>query len=426
MTDRFPEDFLWGAATSSHQVEGNNFYNDWWKWERSGGTEASNLACDHYNRFKEDFSLAKELNHNAHRVGLEWSRLEKDENVWDRGEWDHYKEVIDELLALGIEPVVTLNHFTVPLWLSLKGSWLCDESVEFFTRFAEKAIEHLGSRVQYWITINEPNILAILAYFFGEWTPCEKDFGKAMLVLKNMLKSHASAYRVMHEAAENNNRIKAPKVGIAKAVTAFHPCSPYSPRDRLVTWLRSKLHNYSFVNSALKGKVLIPGLKQEKLAARGAADFIGLNYYFRQFIGYHSPFREHPLGEVCDVGHHKDAGPVTDMGWEIYPKGLYEVIKSFSRYKLPIIISENGIATRDDPLRQKYIKDHLSYVLKAISEGSPVFGYLHWSLMDNFEWAHGYSKKFGLIEVDFDSQKRTIRDSGRYLGKVIKTGKIAS
>ena len=424
MSGKFPENFLWGAATSSHQVEGDNFFNDWWEWEAGGGTEPSGKACDHYHRFRDDFLMAKELGHNAHRMGLEWSRLEKEEGVWDRSEWDHYKTVVDELIRLGMEPIVTLNHFTIPLWLKNKNGWLNDGSADLFSRFAAKAVEELGKNVRYWITINEPNILAFLAYFLGKWPPRRKNFPEALRVLKNMLKGHVAAYQQMHALASAAPNIKTPEIGVAKAVTAFHPCSSYSPLDRLATYCRSKLHNYSFFDSIVKGRVLIPGLRREKLPVRNAIDFIGLNYYFRQFIHYQRPFLKNPLGEVCSLAHHKNAGDTTDMGWEIYPEGLHEVLKGFSRYRLPIIITENGLATKDDSVRTRYIRSHLAQLLRATGEGSPVIGYLHWSLLDNFEWADGYGKRFGLVGVDYKTQERTIKDSARYYASVIRSGQV--
>lgn len=424
MNMTFPENFLWGASTSAHQVEGDNKYNDWWQWEKTGAIESSGRACDHYNRFREDFLIAKDLGHNAHRLGLEWSRLQKEEDIWDMSEWDHYKEVLDELLNLGIEPVLTLHHFTLPIWLADKGGWENPESVKFFKRFAEKAMKELGSRVTYWITINEPNILAILGYYRGLWTPCKKDFPTAIKVLANMTKAHTEAYTVMREVAVSKNGAKNPIIGIAKAVTAFHPRSPFSLGDRPCTWLRSRFHNHLFIKSIIEGKLLYPRHPKEKLPRKNAVDFIGINYYFRQFIYKNKPLRENPFGEVGDSITPEEMGPRTDMGWEIYPEGIYEVTKSLSRYGLPMMVTENGLASRDDALRSKYIKDHLRQVLRAINDGYPVLGYLHWSLLDNFEWAEGYSKKFGLVEVDLDTQKRTIRPSARDYAEIIKTGKI--
>ena len=424
MNSTFPDNFLWGASTSAHQVEGDNFYNDWWEWEALGFTDPSGKACDHYHRYGEDFLLANQLGHNAHRLGIEWSRVEKHAGVWNEAEWDHYSDVIDELLIHDIEPVVTLNHFTVPAWFSKKGSWTTDESAELFARLCAKAIERLGDRVKWWITINEPNILAILSYFYGQWTPCVKDFDSALLVLKNMLKGHVSAYQKMHEYAEKTSSIRCPEIGLAKAVTAFHPHSPFSIGDRIVTRNRRYFHNHAFVNSALKGKVLIPGLSKESLPMSDTMDFIGLNYYFRQFLRHTNSFEGSIYGEVCPVEEHGAPDGITDMGWEIYPEGLSEVIKEFKCYKKPIIISENGLATTDDEKRTRYIKTHLSSMLNAIHHGAPVIGYLHWSLLDNFEWADGYSKRFGLVSVDFETQERTVTDAALYYESVIRSNSL--
>lgn len=399
----FPKDFLWGAATSSHQVEGDNFYNDWWQAEESGLLiDRSAKACDHYHRFREDFRLAKELGHNAHRLSLEWSRLEKEEGVWDRSEWEHYKAVVHELSALGIEPIVTLNHFTMPLWLTAKGGWRSPDAPKLFARYAARAIEELGDVVRYWIPINEPYILALLGHFWEKWPPFEKSFTNALLVMRNMLRSHAEAYIALHKAGDASSGIRRPMVGAAHAVTAFHPCRPYSPLDHTAANLRNSFYNHSFIKSAINGRLCLPFVPAEKLASKRTVDFIGLNYYFRQFIRYSHPLpgKFYPLGDVCDIKHHKNSGPLTDMGWEVYPKGLYEVITNFSRYNLPIMITENGIGTTDDKFRQRYIRSHLIQLSRALSSGVNVIGYLHWSLLDNYEWADGYAKRFGLIGVD--------------------------
>ncbi len=424
-TESFPDKFLWGASASGHQVEGDNTNSDWWEWEQAGRTEPSGKACDHYHRFKEDFRIAKELGHNAHRFGIEWSRLEKEEGVWDQREWGHYKEVVEDLLRLRIEPVVTLNHFTLPLWLARKGGWENTDTIRFFSRFAEKAVLELGNVVQYWITINEPLVLAVMAYFHGKWPPCKQSFDVMLYVTNNMLKAHVESYHKMHETAKAAPIIKTPRIGIAKSVATFHPCSRYSIPDRISAFLRDNFQNHSFIRSALTGRTRFFPYLREKLPFKRSLDFIGLNYYFREFVHHKRPITKNPFGWICSRAHHYDAGKRTNMGWEIYPAGLYEVVKSFSRYKLPIIIAENGISTSDDAMRSEYIKEHLSYLLKAIKEGAPVKGYLHWSLLDNFEWAEGYSQKFGLVQVDLKSQKRTIRDSAKYYASAIKSGSVA-
>jgi len=423
MDNHFPEGFLWGSSTSAYQVEGDNRLSDWWRWEQTGAIEPSGKACEHYNRFCGDFRIARELGHNAHRLGLEWSRLEKDDGVWDMKEWDHYKEVLDELRSLDITPVLTLNHFTVPVWFADKGSWLNERSVAYFTRFAEKAIKELGDRVEYWITLNEPHMLAFIPYFYGQWTPCVKDPEAAFTVLINQLKAHCAAYGKMHETAAMSSGGSTPRIGIAKAVGAFHPASS-SEADIRSAEERNILHNHSFISSAIKGRVDIAGFTEEELACADSMDFIGLNYYYRQFINSAESWKESPLGGTSPSEGREDAGMITDMGWEVYPPGIYEVAADFRRYDKPLIITENGIATRNDHLRENYIREHLAELLRAIAGGAPVVGYLHWSLLDNFEWSCGYTKRFGLVEVDLETQRRTIRDSARYYASVIKTGRI--
>ncbi|HNX90563.1 MAG TPA: glycoside hydrolase family 1 protein [Candidatus Omnitrophota bacterium] len=422
--DRFPKDFLWGAATSSHQVEGDNFYNDWWEWEISGGTEPSGKACDHYHLFRDDFAIAKELGHNVHRLSLEWSRLEKSEGEWDNSEWEHYRQVIDELIRLEIEPIVTLNHFTIPVWLANRGGWQSRDMPRLFAKFAQNAVKHLGDKVQYWITINEPLVLAYIGYFQGKWPPFKKSFDDMLLAARNMLVSHVEAYSLMTLTADNIPGLRSPKIGIAVNVATFHPCSKMSIRDNLSAYLRANFQNQSFVSSLVSGNVNFFPYMNFKLSAAKTVDFIGLNYYFREFVHHKRPFIQNPFGSICSHAHHEDAGPRTSMGWEIYPRGLYEVVMSYAKYKLPIMITENGLAADNDAVRREYIKGHLIWLFQAIKEGAPVAGYLHWSLLDNFEWAEGFSKRFGMVHVDFKTQKRTVKDSARYMAEIIKTGVV--
>jgi beta-glucosidase len=425
MSNSFPKKFLWGAATSAHQVEGNNSNSDWWAAEKAGSTLPSGKACDHYALFRDDILIAKELGHNAHRFGLEWARLEKTEGIWDNTEWAHYKEVLKELLKHGIEPLVTLNHFTLPKWLSDKGGWEYPEIIPLFGRFAAKAVEELGHHVKFWITINEPQVLAFIGYFQGKWPPYAQSFDKMLLVTKHMLMAHVEAYVMMKEAAALDKRlIQPPSIGLAMSVAAFHPCGKLNVLDGMAASLRNNFQNHAFIRSAINGRAKLYPYINERLKSAGTVDFIGLNYYFREFVHSRFPFWTNPFGWVCSHAHHENAGPRTKMGWEIYPRGLYEVVKSFYPYRLPIIVTENGLSTDNDNDRKDYIKSHLSWLLKAIDEGAPVIGYTHWSLLDNFEWAEGYDQRFGLVGVDFATQKRAIRRSARYYAEIIRTGKI--
>ena len=418
----FPDNFLWGASTSAHQVEGDNFHNNWWKWEQKGLIPASGKACDHYSLYRKDFSIAKALGHNAHRFGIEWSRVQKYPCSWDEEEWQHYRDVTNELIKLDITPVVTLNHFTIPAWIEDRGGWTNDETIQHFTDFTVKALKELGNKVEYWITFNEPHMLAFIGHFYGTWPPYRKDPAEAFLILKNLLKCHVKVYKKMHFTADNTPGLLLPKIGIAKAVTAFQPDS-LSVKDISSSENRDFAHNHSFVSSCVKGKICIPGLGSETLEAGNTLDFIGLNYYYRQFIKKARPFPLDPLGESYNNSK-RISGKITDMGWEVFPPGIYSLVRSFSQYDIPLLITENGIATTRDSERKDFIEQHLKYLLKAVNENLPLLGYLHWSLLDNYEWAEGYSKKFGLVDVDPLSRKRSVRRSAKYYSSVINNKRI--
>jgi beta-glucosidase/6-phospho-beta-glucosidase/beta-galactosidase len=228
----------------------------------------------------------------------------------------------------------------------------------------------------------------------------------------------------MKEVSKKSSDIKKPEIGLAVNVATFHPCFNFSIFDRMSAYLRGVFQNHGFIRSAISGRAVLFPYVFEKLSYKNTLDFIGLNYYFREFVHYKKPFFKNPFGWVCSKAHHYDAGKRTLMGWEVYPRGLYEIVMNFKRYRLPIFVAENGISTYDDSERREYIKEHLKYLLKAIGEGAPVIGYLHWSLIDNFEWSDGYTQKFGLVEVDFKTQGRKIRDSARYLASVIQRGAL--
>ncbi len=413
----FPKNFLWGAATSAHQVEGNNKLSDWWAWEKAGNTAESGRACAKYELYDHDFSLAAELGHNSHRLSIEWSRLQRPDGSWDNSEWDHYKKVLSSLTAKGIKPVLTLNHFTLPKYIARQGAWLNRNIIDSFSSFAEKTASILGGMAEFWITINEPNMLAEMAYLKGEFPPCRRDYKESLTVLAHMAEAHAGAYEAIKSALDGNA-----KVGAAKALTAFHPCRKNNLFDMLAVKKTRWLRNHSFINSLMEGRLTIPGMPEKILKTKKSLDFIGINYYLRQFVRWQGFGGRKSFGKTCPYQHHPESGDITDMGWEVYPEGLYEVIKEMMRYRRPVMITENGIATDDDRRRVEFIRLHLKSAAKALSEGMPLIGYLHWSLLDNFEWTHGYSKKFGLVEVDFKSLDRKIKPSGWYFADIIKKG----
>jgi len=421
----FPENFFWGAATSSHQVEGGNQWNDWWEWERKGIVKIPSLsACEHYERFESDFDLAKSLGHNSHRFSIEWSRLEPEENRWNEKEFDHYRSVIDALVKRNLEPIVTLHHFTIPEWLAKKGGLGNPKFVQYFGDYTKKIIEAYGESVTYWITINEPMVLLFKSYLVGEWPPGLTSIRRALKALKHLLLAHIRSYEIIHEYARFNPKIKKPCVGLAQHMAVFSPCSPGSWKDRLSTWLRHMFSNHLILKALRYGFLFFPGVYCEELPARRTFDFIGVNYYTRHFVHFTNFEFPGVLGDECTLEHHHSAGPRNDMGWEIYPKGLFDVLLELRQYQTPVFILENGICTGNDETRKEFIRRHLLEVARAIEKHVPVIGYLYWSLMDNFEWEHGFGPRFGLINVDYKTQERHVRESAKYLSEICKTNSI--
>lgn len=378
---KFPEQFYWGTGTSSHQIEGDNFYNDWWRAEQEGDVKyKSGKACDSYRRYKEDFDLAKELGTNAHRFSLEWSRIEPNQGEFKESAIEHYRTVITEVKKRGLEPFVTLHHFTNPVWFSDMGGWENKNADKIFARYVEYVVKQLGANVTYWITINEPMIYALLGYIEEAWPPFETSFLSARKVATAMLKAHKRAYRIIKSL--NPDAL----IGITNNNQYFEAFNNKFA-SRLVKTGASHVWNRWFFKRVSR--------KQ---------DFIGINYYNhnRIYVRWSNPRSWFQQNENKEV---------TDFGWEIYPEGIYRVVKEVARYKKPIFIFENGIADADDDQRPKFIQDHLTWLQKAIEEGVDVKGYFYWSLIDNFEWAEGFTKRFGLVEVDFETFERKPRKS---------------
>ncbi|PIT93796.1 glycoside hydrolase family 1 protein [Candidatus Falkowbacteria bacterium CG10_big_fil_rev_8_21_14_0_10_43_11] len=390
---KFPAGFLWGTATSAHQIEGGN-ENNWTEWERKQGKikdgSISGRACNSYELYKEDIKLAKELNNNAYRFGIEWSRIEPQRGKFDKNELRHYQKVIAECRRNRLEPFVTLYHWTQPLWFAKMGGWLNKQSPLMFRSYIEQVVRFFGSSVTFWCTLNEPMIYAYNSYWLGKWTPQEKSFFKFKKVIKNLIAAHKLAYFVLHE---RNSRCQ---VSIAKNNQCFEPY--------LDTWLNIMAVNFirNYWNHSFLNKI------------KNELDYIGLNYYFHNLL-YVS------LQGYVQMNENKI---ISDMGWEIYPRGIYEVLKELQEYRLPIYILENGLADARDEKRADLIREHLRYAHQAITEGVDVRGYCHWSLMDNFEWADGYEPKFGLHEVDFKTFKRTARPSAKIYSEICKNNGV--
>ena len=400
----FPKDFFWGAATAAHQVEGNNVNNDWWEWEkRVGLKETSGLACRHYELYQQDFDLARDLGHNSHRLSIEWSRIEPEEGKFSKKELEHYREVILSLKERDIEPIVTLHHFTNPLWFANLGGWQNNLAHKYFLRYVERIVEALADQVCFWVTINEPMVYVYHSYVLGVWPPQEKSFLKAKRVTDNLASAHIKAYRLIHRIYKERN-LSSPLVSIAKNLQAFEP-SDNTLKNKFATYLRARSFNFAFLNKLVRYKTL---------------DFIGINYYTRSLVAVQV---WHLKNLLLDIGK-SNQPPLkkNSLGWDIYPQGLYNLLLRLRWYNLPVFILENGICTDDDNLRWEFIREHLENLYLAVREGVKVLGYIYWSLIDNFEWDKGFGPRFGLIEVDYNTYKRTVRESARKFAEVCKTG----
>lgn len=408
-----PKEFKMGSATASAQIEGGDTLNNWYRWCQRGKIKDSSscfVADDHYNRYIEDIDLMKQMNHEVYRMSIEWSRIEPKRGVYSQEGINHYIDEISYLIKNGIKPMVTLHHFSEPIWFEDMGGWQKDESVDCFISYVKKVVEGLGDKVDEWITINEPNVYLDGVYVKGSFPPGDKGVRKYFRAAKNLIVAHIRAYELIHKYC------KGAKVGIANHMAYFD-----HSEGGLLGKLGKKMLEHSFHNIFLegmgRGRFLFP-LKSgnSKVAPGRYCDFIGVNYYSRHMVK--PALNPGMLFTKLEV---KKESSYNDMGWEIYPEGLYIVCKRlYNEYKLPIKITENGTCDRADKFRIKFIYDHLYQIMRLIDEGVEIDSYYHWSTLDNFEWADGLKERFGLIHVDYDSQVRTLRKSGEFYSEIIK------
>ncbi len=396
----FPNGFLWGAATAAHQIEGNNKNSDWWAWEHGQRREQqlrkqgknpadfySGMACDSYNRFAEDFDLAEHMGHNATRLSIEWARIEPQEGKFSELELDHYEKVLQAAKARGLQTFVTLHHFTNPLWFTKRGGFVHRESVGLFTRYATVVAERLGEYVDFWLTFNEPEIYATMGYLVGKFPPQQRSLLLTRKVFQHVIASHNACAPII-------------KLKTHKPVSmAFH-ISDLQPAGFLAS-IPTALAHY-FANEYIIRRTI------------QSCDFIGLNYYFHHHVGLFGLRKKS-----------RSVHDVTDMGWGIHPEGLERVLLYLKKYNKPVYITENGLADAKDLKREKFIKDHLYYMHRAMEKGVDVRGYLHWALIDNFEWADGFGPRFGLVEVDRDNElKRKLRMSALSYAEICRTNRM--
>ncbi len=407
-SNQFPKDFLWGAATSAHQVEGNT-KNQWSVWEEKNAKKLadeagrkwqdwqekkfpemfnfqnyiSGQACDQYNRFQEDFDLAKSGSHNAYRFSLEWSRIEPEKGKFNEKEIEHYKQVISALKKRNIEPFVCLWHWTNPLWLGEAPEKNPDFSF-YFSRYAKKIAEELGNEIKFWLTLNEPTSVIASGYMKGVWPPGNKNIFAIPKIYNNLAKVHNEAYQTIKKINPSF------QVGFANILHSFQPYRKNNWLDKFLVKIGKYLVNEKFLRLTGKNN-----------------DFLTVQYYFHNRFKFPRKIR---------TGDKK----VSDLNWEIYPEGIYDIITDLKKYNLPIYVTENGLADSDDSRRIEFIKNHLYWIKKSIDDGADVRGYFYWSLLDNFEWDKGFWPRFGLVAIDYETLERNPRQSFWEYKKIIE------
>lgn len=420
----FPKDFLWGAATSAPQIEGGSTENGRTPsiWDKAPAKKIARRencldACDHFHRWKEDIALMKEIGLKSYRFSVSWSRVMPEEGKISRDGLSFYRSLVESLRGNGIEPILTLFHWDLPVWMQKKGGWLSGEIPGLFASYTRAVTEALSDLVTYWIPMNEPQCFIFHGHFTGRHAPFRRDFFCLSRLTENCLRAFHESVLTIRKYAK-----KEPKIGTAMAASAFLPKNETSReiekarRDSFFS-LTGTVGNRWFSDPLLLGKKVslfgLFGLKQETLDfVRTKLDFIGLNIY----TPYHRLLfpKRSPKGKI------------NSLGWPIDGRCLYWTLRFFyGRYRLPILVTENGTcgdeSDAEDEKRIAFLREYLSSAHRAAGEGLPLLGYQYWSLLDNFEWDRGYAPRFGLIRVDYPTQKRTLKQSALFYRDVIRT-----
>jgi beta-glucosidase len=406
-TIAFPDGFVWGTAAAAHQCEGGNWNNDWWAWEhdpRSPCVEVSGDTIDHYHRFEDDFRMLSSYGHNANRFSLEWSRIEPEEGEFSIAALDHYARVLDSIRDNGMTPFMTLHHFSSPRWLAADGSWANEKVVDRFRRYADVVAKRLGDRAPFVCTINEPQIVAFIGYQVGGFPPGLQDKNLFWPVTRNFIAAHQTALEAFKTHAPDA------QVGLCNSVTDFQAANEAS---QLV---RDRVHHRMvqvYYDAMRTGWVRGPKIEEEIAGLAGSSDFVGVQFYSRGVIDSEKGQLEPPPG-----------AEITQMGYEVVPESFTTVLKGAMDAGCPVYVTENGIGTDDDKQRVRYLATHLAAAKKAIDEGVDLRGYLYWCSIDNFEWAFGYQRTFGLIACDRTTFERIPKPSADYFGEIARTNTV--
>jgi beta-glucosidase len=415
---KFPDHFLWGSAVSGHQIEGGNEHSDWWHWELATDQQPiSGIAVDHWNRFEEDHELLVTMGHQAFRFGIEWARIEPRRGEFSPAAVNHYRRMLESLRERGIKICLTLHHWVLPNWVATQNDWRNPDTVEQFLRYVEFVVQQFGEFPELWITLNEPMVAALAGNLSGDFPPQRRSLAAFRQVVRNLLRAHAGAYRLIHRHHPDA------QVGIAMA----YPHLQAWGSPGLAGWYErtamrlSKVIVYRAWDGSVRTGRFHPLFGRGRVEGlRGSIDFAGINYYFRMTPRF---LWRHPRSGFLDLAACPDGVETSDFGWQIWPEGLRHIIEEvWNRFGKPIFITENGMADRDDSKRGRYIVEHLEQIHRSRHDGIPVEGYFHWSFIDNFEWKEGFEMKFGLVEVDPDDPEltRKPRPSAALYSRIIR------
>ena len=405
-TFHFPRGFLWGTATAAYQVEGNNTNSNWYAWELEPGRilqeGKAGLACDWWNgRWREDFQRAADGFQNAHRMSIEWSRVQPTPDRWDEEAIDRYIQMVRGLTELNMTPLITLHHYSDPQWFVDLGGWENASSANYFEKYVRKIVQALKDYVSLWCTFNEPNGYAFQGYLMGVFPPGKKDLSATFNVLVNLVRAHAAAYHSIHQIQPQA------RVGIANYYRSLQPDKPFSPLDKWIISLLADFNNV-FPDAARNGKVRFLANRKQVKEAKGTQDFLGIDYYTRDYVS----FNLSKWKELFSQRHYRTGTELSATGFLANePLGMYEALKWGLKYEIPMIVTENGIDDADDQVRPKYIVEHIHQMWRAVNFNWPIKGYFHWTLVDNFEWERGWTQRFGLWGLDIETQARHKRPS---------------
>jgi len=418
----FPRSFLWGSATAAHQVEGGNTNNNWARWESEPGRiihdQKAGLACDWWGgRWREDLARARDTGQNAHRLSIEWSRVQPAPDRWDDEALARYVEIARWLVDNGMTPMVTLHHFSDPLWLEELGGWENDDTPAHFARFVRRAVTALKDYVSLWTTVNEPNVYALSGWVEGLFPPGKRDLALAARVVVNLIRGHTAAYRVIHELQPHA------RAGVATNYRSFAPAHPHNPLDRVPLNFQNQLFNRAFNDCLATGRLDLVLKKVALPEAAGTQDFIGLNYYSRDMVA----FDLLKPGQMFGRRFYPADAALSSTGFIAnVPAGMWDGLKWAHGYALPIFVTENGVEDDTDTLRPRYLIEHLHQVWRAANFNWQLKGYFHWSLVDNFEWERGWTQRFGLWGLDVDTQARVRRPSVDLYAEICRENGISS